>query len=113
MGPRMKKILHLTPLYFNAKSCLGGAERYPLNLARGIVEASGGGYQVEVISYGAAAHRQAVHPGVTFRLLPAVNRANLLRLVSADLPAAVAEADLVHIHQAAMRASELALLIAK
>src|SRR6516165_6816328 len=109
----MKKILHLTPLYFNDRSCLGGGERYPLNLARGVVEASGGAYEVEVVSFDNTPRRQTIQPGVTLRLLPAVNQANPLRVLSWELPAAIAAADLVHIHQAAMRASEVALLIAR
>ena len=39
-----RKIAYLTPLYFDEKSCLGGGERYPLNLALGVVRASGGAY---------------------------------------------------------------------
>src|SRR5437660_10427379 len=109
----MRKILHLTPLYFNERSCLGGGERYPLNLARGIVEASGGEYCVDVISYDRMPRRWQVQPGLNVRLLPAVNYANPLRVLSWELAEVIAEADLVHIHQAAMRASEAALFVAK
>src|SRR5262249_53573045 len=109
----MKKILHLTPLYFNDRSCLGGGERYPLNLARGVVEASAGPCGVEAVPSDTPPRRQVTQSGVPLRLLPAVNQANPLRVLSWELPAAIAGADLVHIHQAAMRASEVALLIAR
>jgi glycosyltransferase involved in cell wall biosynthesis len=109
----MPKILHLTPLYFDERSCLGGGERYPLNLARGIVQASFGAYQVDVISYDRSPRRQEIESGVTFRLLTAVNYANPLRVLSCELADVIAEADLIHIHQAAMRASEVALFVAK
>ncbi len=35
----LEKIQYFAPLYFDEKSCLGGGERYPLNLAVGVVEA--------------------------------------------------------------------------
>ena len=38
----MAKIACLTPLYFSDDSYVGGGERYPLNLSRGVVAASGG-----------------------------------------------------------------------
>ena len=50
MAPR--KVAYLTPLYFDEESCLGGGERYPLNLARGVHHASGGRCRVELISFG-------------------------------------------------------------
>jgi len=107
------KIAHLTPLYFKERSCLGSEERYPINLARGIVESGRGRYAVEVISYDAATRQQTIQPGVTLRLLTAVNGANPWNVTSWELPAALVDADLVHIHQAAVRASEVALLVAK
>jgi glycosyltransferase involved in cell wall biosynthesis len=109
----MRKILHLTPLYFNQRSCLGGGERYPLNLARGIVQASGGNYQVDVISFDRAPRQIEVERGVKLRLLTAAHFTNPLRVLSWELADVIADADLVHIHQAAMRASEATLLVAK
>ncbi len=108
------KIVHLTPLYFNDRSCLGGAERYPVNLARGLVEASAGGCEVEIVSFSREAHRDVLQPGVTMRLLPAINsHESELAVLSWELPSIFAEADLVHIHQIAMRASETTLMLAK
>jgi glycosyltransferase involved in cell wall biosynthesis len=112
MGP--SKVASLTPLYFDEASCLGGGERYPLNLGIGVVEASGGEVVVELISYGEAALRRTLRPGVTLRVLPAANRPkNALDVTSWELPAAVADADLVHVHMIYTRSNELAVLVAK
>jgi glycosyltransferase involved in cell wall biosynthesis len=110
--PRM--VAYLTPLYFDETSCLGGGERYPLNLARGVVEASGGRYRVVLISFGARAHRQALAPGVELCVLPVAHKPqNPLDVVSWDLPEAFENADLVHIHQAYTRCAEVGLLVAR
>ena len=50
-----RKVAFLTPLYFDEASYLGGGERYATNMARGLVEASGGRYVVDLISYGPTA----------------------------------------------------------
>ena len=112
MSPR--RIAYLTPLYFDEKSCLGGGERYPLNLALGVVHASGGACQVELISYGEASFRKPLFPGITLRVLRADNRPeHSLDVVSWELPAAIADADLVHFHQVYSRSCEMGLLLAK
>jgi glycosyltransferase involved in cell wall biosynthesis len=110
----LRKIAYLTPLYFDEKSCLGGGERYPLNLAIGVVHASRGACEVELISYGDASFRKQLHPGVSLRVLRADNRPKLaLDMVSWELSSAIADADLVHLHAAYNRSSELGLLMAK
>ncbi len=109
-----RKVAFLTPLYFDERSCLGGGERYPLNLAHGVVAASNGDYGVEILSFGDAPRRQALAPGVDLRVLVAAGRpANPADVVSWELPEALADADLVHIHQAYTRCSELGLLVAR
>ena len=109
-----RKVAFLTPLYFDENSCLGGGERYPLNLARGVVEQSAGGYEVELISFGSAPARRPLLPGINLRVLTAERRpANPTDVVSWELPEALADADIVHIHQAYTRCSELGLLVAK
>ena len=112
MSPR--KIAYLTPLYFDEKSYLGGGERYPLNLAMGVVHASRGACQVELISYGDASFRKPLCAGVTLRVLRADNRPKQsFDVVSWELPAAIADADLVHFHQIYTRSCEMGLLLAK
>ena len=109
-----RKVAYLTPQYFDERSYLGGGERYPLNLARGVVQASRGACEVELISFGDAPFCRTLHPGVTLRVLTAAARPrNRLDVVSWELPAAIADVDLVHIHQAYTRCSEMGLLVAK
>jgi glycosyltransferase involved in cell wall biosynthesis len=108
------KVAYLSPLYFDERSYLGGGERYPWNLARGVVEASRGTCAVELISFGEAPHRRVLAPGVGLRVLTASRRPrNPLDVLSWELPDAVAEVDLVHIHQAYTRCGEVGLLVAK
>jgi glycosyltransferase involved in cell wall biosynthesis len=110
----LRKIAYLTPLYFDEKSCLGGGERYPLNLAIGVVHASAGTCQVELVSYGDVSFRKTLRPGVSLRVLRADNRpGNRLDVVSWELPSAIADADLIHIHMAYTRSNEMGLLVAK
>ena len=110
----MAKIACLTPLYFSDESYIGGGERYPLNLSRGIVASSGGAYSVDLISFGPKARTYPIGPGLTVKVLEAARPPlNSLDVVSWDLPAALADVDLVHIHQAYTRCTEVALLVAK
>ena len=110
----LRKVAYLTPLYFDEASCLGGGERYPLNLAIGVVGASQGTVEVEIVSYGSASLRKELRPGVSLRVLKAANLPrNPLDVVSWELPEAVAAADLVHIHMIYTRSNEMGLLVAK
>ncbi len=110
----MAKIACLTPLYFSDESCIGGGERYPLNLSRGIVESSGGAHSVEMISFGPSSRTYPLQPGLNVRVLQAARPPlNSLDVVSWELPAAIRDADLIHIHQAYTRCTEVALLVAK
>ncbi len=109
-----RKVAFLTPLYFDEGSCLGGGERYPTNLARGVADSSHGDYHVELISFGPAPRRQELRQGVSLRVLTAARTpSNPADVVSWELPGAVADADIVHIHQAYTRCSEMGLLVAK
>ncbi len=87
---------------------------YPLNLAIGVVHAAEGSCEVEIISYGPRSFQNALHPGVTLRVLRADNQPKIrLDMVSWDLAAAIADADLVHLHAAYNRSSEMGLLLAR
>ena len=110
----LRKIAYLTPLYFDETSCLGGGERFPLNLAIGVVHASGGTCEVELVSYGERSFGRPLRPGVSLRVLRADNRpARRTDVVSWELPEAIADADLVHIHSVYSRSGEIGLLLAK
>ncbi|HMD61643.1 MAG TPA: glycosyltransferase family 4 protein [Opitutaceae bacterium] len=109
-----RQIAYLTPLYFDERSYLGGGERYPMNMATGIVVAARGEFEVVLVSYGSESMRRALRPGVTLRVLKAAGRpAHALDVVSWELPDAIAAADLVHIHTVFTRCSEMGLLVAK
>ncbi len=109
-----RKIAYLSPLYFDAGCYVGGGERFPLNLAKGVAASSGGRYEVELISFSTESAVKAIAPGVSLRLLKIARRPrNPLDVVSWEIPEALAGADLVHIHQAYTRCSEVGLLVAK
>lgn len=112
MAPR--KVAFLTPLYFDSASCIGGGERYALNMALGLVRATAGRYSVELLSYGAEPFIRPLAEGVTLRVLLAADRpADPIDCVSWDLPEAMSGADLVHIHMIFCRSGEFGLLSAK
>ena len=66
-----------------------------------------GATPVELISFGDAPRRQTLAPGVTLRVLPRRRPAAATRSTSSrgSCPTALADADLVHIHQAYTRCS--------
>ena len=109
----MPTVAYLTPLYFDDLSCIGGGERYPLNLAIGVAEASGGRYQVEILSHGPEALRKEIHPNVTLRVMPTLPPRHPLDAISWDCVDAIGQADLLHIHQVYTRSSEAGYLLAK
>jgi glycosyltransferase involved in cell wall biosynthesis len=109
----MTRIVYVSPYYFDARSCRGGGERYPVSCARAVVECSDGTCSVEIVSFDQEPSTWTLGPGVTLRLLRSVRVSSSWSVISWDLAAALADADLVHIHQAAMRAGEVALLLAK
>ncbi|MBV8960335.1 MAG: glycosyltransferase family 4 protein [Actinobacteria bacterium] len=105
------KIAYVSPLHFDGSSYVGGGERYPLNLARGV--AADGTCTVELVSYGPQAARRELAPGVTLRVLPGTQPAHPLDVSSWDLVDALRDADLVHVHQVFTRGSEIAVLVAR
>ena len=109
-----RKLAYLTPLYFDDASCIGGGERYPHNLAVGVATHSDGEFEVDLISYGPESLTRAICPGVTLKVLRAARKPRVsLDVVSWDVPEAIANADLVHIHMAYTRSNEVAMLAAK
>src|ERR1043165_7898323 len=105
------KIAYVTPLQFDGSSYIGGGERYPLNLARGV--AASGDCTVELVSYGPAPLRREGAPGVTLRVLTGTAAAHPLDVTSWEIVDALREADLVHVHQVFTRGGEVAVLVAK
>lgn len=110
----MKRIAYLTPLYFADESVVGGGERYPVNLAVGVVAAGHSEFTVEVVSYGPRGFTRELQPGVTLRVLPLAHPPrDPMDSVSWGMPEVVADADLIHIHQAYTRQAEVAIILAK
>ena len=110
----MIRIAYLTPMYFGDESYVGGGERFPLNLAKGVAAAGGADCEVELLSYGTKSARRTVAPGVTLRIMKCGPQPqNGLDHVSWELLDAVAKADLLHVHQVYTRGSELAYAVGK
>jgi glycosyltransferase involved in cell wall biosynthesis len=110
---RRRRIAFVTPMHFSTESYVGGGERYPLNMARGIVAADSG-LSVEVIAIGEVERRIALQPRLELRVLPVTLRGvDSFDHISAWLPGLLENVDLVHVHQAYTRPSQLAILVAK
>jgi glycosyltransferase involved in cell wall biosynthesis len=109
----LRRVVYLTPLYFDEKSYLGGGERYPLNLAKGVAMA--GAHEVELVSYGdqERARRSRLADGVTLRVLPIAQRRPDAERLSWDIAEVIGESDLVHIHQVFTRSGEVGMLVSK
>jgi glycosyltransferase involved in cell wall biosynthesis len=109
----LRRIAYLTPLYFDEESYLGGGERYPLNLAKGVVKDES--YEVVLVSYGdhPRVRDSTLAPGVSLRVLPAASRIPGAERVSWDIADVVRDADLIHVHQVFTRSGEVGVLAAK
>jgi glycosyltransferase involved in cell wall biosynthesis len=107
------RIAYLTPLYFDERSYLGGGERYPLNLARGV--AMDGRYEVELVSYSddTSIRNSQLASGVSLSVLPAARRRWGAERLSWEVADVIRSADLVHIHQVFTRSGEVGMLAAK
>src|SRR5580658_6478434 len=88
-------------------------ERYPLNLARGIVAADAR-FRVDLVTTGATAKVSSPQPRLVVHVLPVtLAGADPLDDLSSSLADVLEETDLVHIHHIGSRAGRLALLVAK
>jgi glycosyltransferase involved in cell wall biosynthesis len=109
-----RRVAYVTPLPVDERSYLGEGERYLLNLARGIVGCSRGAYELELITFGESSLRRPLDSGITLRILATARRPRTpLDVMSWELPEAIREADLVHVHHPYTRCGEMALLVAK
>jgi hypothetical protein len=107
-------IAYLSPLYLDDPAEPAEEARPLLNLACRVVQSSNRTCIVELIAFGPAAREQELGPGVRLRVLPIAYRdGHPLDVLSWDLPLVLAQADVVHIHQANTRTGEMGLLIAR
>lgn len=112
MEGTVTRVGYFTPQYFDDSSTIGGGERYPHNLARGVMLA--GGFEVEIVSYGPKAAERTLADGVRLKILPVAHPpTHPLDPLSWNVADAVAAVDLVHIHQIYTRPSELTMLAAQ
>jgi len=89
-------------------------ERHLLALARSVVAGSAGNVRVELLSCGPAAECRPLCPGVVKRVLRWAGRPRTPWDASSwELPAALADASLVHLHDGFSRECEIGLLVAK
>jgi glycosyltransferase involved in cell wall biosynthesis len=109
----LRQVAYLTPLYFDEESYLGGGERYPLNLAKGV--ALEGTYEVTLVSYGESGkeRQETIGDGVSLRVLPAASRQPGAERLSWEIVEVIGEADLVHVHQVFTRSGEVGVLASK
>lgn len=107
------KIAFVTPQYFDGRSYVGGGERYPVNLARGVRDALGDRSIVEIVSYGQYDYTTALFPGIVLRVLRANRGSGQQLVLSPQLWSAISDAALVHVHQVFTRSSEMAVIVAK
>lgn len=83
-------------------------------LAQQVAAASGFGWSIELVSCGGESHRRSVSAGVERVTLPIAGVAKTVwDRTSWELPAIIAGAVLVHLHDGFSRSCELALLLAK
>ena len=90
------------------------AEEHLTRLAQAVVDASGYGLTIEMLSAGDAPARRNVSAGVIRTVLPLAGKPQApWNAVSWQLPDALARTDLVHLHDGYSRLGEAALLVAK
>lgn len=113
MPVRRMRVAFVAPLHFGADSYVGGGERYPLNVARGVAAANPS-VHVELIAMGAKPFVRSLQPRLHLRVLPVTLEGGVgFDHVSSAIVEALEPADIVHVHQAFTRPSQLAILTAK
>jgi glycosyltransferase involved in cell wall biosynthesis len=100
--PRPFRLVHATPTWFSPRSIMGGGERYVTNLVRALatVAAIEGRPLLQQVVAVAEAAGEAMVDGVALRLVANDNPGQgAMAAIPAGLEAAIAGADLVHVHQ--------------
>lgn len=110
---RSTRIALVTPMHFGAHAYVGGGERYPLNLARGLLAADPQ-VHVDLIGVGTPSRVFSPQPRLVVHVLPvAAQGSDPLDHVASGIGEVLEDADFVHVHQAFTRASQIAILVAK
>jgi hypothetical protein len=104
------KVIMLTPIL--APSPVGTP--WLTALAHAVTDSARGAMHVELISFAELARRETLQQNMSLRLLPFARKPEMpADVLSWEMPAALADADLVHIHHVFTRCGEMALLVAK
>ncbi|MFL5844067.1 MAG: glycosyltransferase family 4 protein [Solirubrobacteraceae bacterium] len=105
------RVAFLTPKHFGPY--IGGGERYPLNLARGLIAADSD-VHVDIVAPGPVVGSVVAGPRLNLCTVPvAVEGESDLDHIAPEIWEPIERCDVVHVHQAFTRASQFAILIAK
>jgi len=105
------RVIHVAPTPFGPDGLLGGGERYPLELARALAA----DVDCELITFGPHDQRYREPGGLRRRTLRALTHlhGHPAHPLTAALPAALSDADLVHTHHMRSAPSRLAAVTAR
>lgn len=109
--PTGMRILYVQPAYFDPASYIGGGERYPLNLARAVVLASGGTIKIAVASFGRQSKQFSVTDRIEMHVFAGSSRnGNMFDATSPAIIDLINTSDIVHVFQPFTRGGEVASL---
>ncbi|MDQ3876161.1 MAG: glycosyltransferase family 4 protein [Actinomycetota bacterium] len=103
------RVVHVAPTPFGAGGIFGGGERYPLELARALA----GRIDCELVTFGPPTTIREAGGLVVRVLRPLAHLGHPAHPLAAGLPAAVAQADVVHTHHLRSAPSRIAALVAQ
>lgn len=105
------RVVHVAPTVFGPGGLFGGGERYPLELARAMARRT----DCELISFGPHTGRTREPGGLRHRVLRPQHLLNGHRAhpLSLRLPAALLDADIVHVHHLLAAPSRIAAVVAR
>jgi glycosyltransferase involved in cell wall biosynthesis len=106
--------VHVAPTPFGTDGLFGGGERYPLELARALAREAAGDIECELITFGRRARSERDSSGLRVRVLrsSAWLGGHPAHPLALGLPAALAGADLVHVHHLRSAPARLAAVAA-
>src|SRR5947207_9019441 len=109
-GSRAPHVLHVVPGLFGAGGVVGGAERYALELARHMADAT----PTRLVTFGDAERRERVG-GLEVRVIGGAWRVRGQRTnpLAAALVSELRKADVVHCHQRSVLASSLSAIFCR
>ncbi len=105
------RVAAVSPAWFGRDSVMGGGERYAQSLAEAVAAE---GVSVDVVSFGPEPQVRELGPNLRLLVLPARRIGPAaVDITSWQLPAALRDCDVVHVHQLFTRCGEAAVLAAR